>query len=145
MNQNPNNQAENTNIQEQEMISTNLVWQDFVNSVKVTSKINPAAAAEAEMRMYLEEPIINRKSDPLLWWKNREILYPTLSRLAKKYLCVVATSVPSKRVFSKAGQIITERRNRLKTTHLEKNNFSQLQRFYFEIRQAERLSVLFIV
>ncbi|KAI2646804.1 E3 SUMO-protein ligase ZBED1 [Labeo rohita] len=43
-----------------------------------------------------------------------EPVYPRLSKLMAKKLCVVATSVPSERIFSKTGQIISERRSRLK-------------------------------
>ena len=35
------------------------------------------------------------------------------SKLAKKYLGIVATSVPSERLFSQAGQVILDRRARI--------------------------------
>lgn len=74
----------------------------------------------AELRMYLDDAILHRKEDPLIWWKDRQKIYPWLSILARKYLSIVATSVPCERIFSKAGQVITERRNRLKSTNVEK-------------------------
>ncbi|CAH2000785.1 unnamed protein product [Acanthoscelides obtectus] len=108
----------------------NLVWHEFDLSTSTIEKPSPLATAIAEIRMYLEEPNIPRTENPLLWWKSRELLYPTLAPLAKKYLSMVATSVPSERVFSKAGQLITERRNRLKSKHVEKLmflNYNQLE------------------
>lgn len=54
-----------------------------------------------------------------------ENTYPNLSKLAFKYLSIVATSVPSERLFSKAGDILTEKRNRLKGKHLSKLLFLQ--------------------
>ncbi|CAH2013573.1 unnamed protein product [Acanthoscelides obtectus] len=81
----------------------NLVWHEFDLSTSTIEKPSPLATAIAEIRMYLEEPNIPRTENTLLWWKSRELLYPTLAPLAKKYLSMVATSVPSERVFSKAG------------------------------------------
>ena len=40
--------------------------------------------------------------------------FPALSRVARKYLCIPATSASSERTFSTTGLIITEKRNRLK-------------------------------
>lgn len=48
--------------------------------------------------------------DPLLWWKQREAKYPRLAALARRYLSITSTSVPSERVFSKSGWIINKRR-----------------------------------
>jgi len=50
---------------------------------------------------------------PLTWWKSHEKAYPRLSLLARKYLCLNATSTPSERVFSTAGDVIDEKRSRL--------------------------------
>jgi predicted nucleic acid-binding Zn ribbon protein len=36
----------------------------------------------------------------------------------KKRLCVVATSIPCERIFSKAGQILSEKRSRMKSSKL---------------------------
>lgn len=100
---------------------TNMIWQEFDEAVRCqVTTLSPTATAIAEFRLYLEEPYIFRKDNPLEWWKKREMLYPTLAKLARKYLSIVATSVPSERVFSKAGQVITERRNRLKPKYVNK-------------------------
>lgn len=41
-------------------------------------------------------------------------LYPNIAEIFKNYFCSLATSVPCERVFSKAGLLLTKRRNRLK-------------------------------
>ncbi len=75
---------------------------------------NPTADAVMEVQAYLQEPLDAKNEDPLKWWESRVPVYPRLSKLMAKKLCVVATSVPSKRIFSKTGQIISEKRSRLK-------------------------------
>ena len=97
------------------------IWAEFDSKLStVNNKTTPLSAAIIEIRQYAEEPNIGRKDNPLTWWKSREMIYPRLAKLAKKNLSVVATSVPSERVFSKTGQIISERRNRLKPSNVQK-------------------------
>ena len=36
--------------------------------------------------------------------------YTHIAKLAQKYLCVCATSVPAERIFSTSGQIVSNRR-----------------------------------
>ncbi|GFN94710.1 Zinc finger bed domain-containing protein 1-like [Plakobranchus ocellatus] len=67
-----------------------------------------------EMRRYNEESPLKRDADPLAWWRENEALLPKLQVLAKNYLCILATSVPPERLFSKAGELICDRRSCLK-------------------------------
>lgn len=53
---------------------------------------------------------------PLTFWKNYEPGH--LKNIAYKFLCIPATSVPSKRVFSNAGLFMTNRRSSLKPKNL---------------------------
>lgn len=51
--------------------------------------------------------------DPILWWWQKRDRMPVLSNSAKKYLCVQASSTPSERVFSTAGDTVSVERARL--------------------------------
>lgn len=54
------------------------------------------------------------------WWRSHELTYSCVTKLAKTYLAVPATSVPSERVFSKAGEIISAKRSALISENVEK-------------------------
>lgn len=66
-----------------------------------------------EIAVYLGKEILERKQCPLKWWYSHERELPNLSKLAKQYLCIPATSTASERHFSAAGRTITKTRNRL--------------------------------
>nr|CAI5869257.1 unnamed protein product [Callosobruchus analis] len=57
--------------------------------------------------------LLPRSSDPLVWWEENKELFPNVFQIMKRRLGIPATSVPCERVFSKKGQIITDRRSRL--------------------------------
>jgi hypothetical protein len=82
------------------------------------SPLTAREMAESELRIYRRERILKHTAsdpaNPLIWWKNHDTQYPVLSKLAKQFLGVPATSAPSERIFSAAGNIITKKRNRLK-------------------------------
>lgn len=60
--------------------------------------------------LYLSMPLLDEESDPLLWWEHhKNSLFP-LGNFARKYLACPATSVPSERLFSSAGNIISKKR-----------------------------------
>ena len=59
---------------------------------------------------YRNEPLLSEDKNALDWWHSKEKDFPTLARLAKKYLCVPATSTQAERVFSWMGWLLNKRR-----------------------------------
>ncbi|POM75749.1 LOW QUALITY PROTEIN: Hypothetical protein PHPALM_7105 [Phytophthora palmivora] len=51
--------------------------------------------------------------DPLMWWYANHSKYTNLSRLARKWLGAVATSIPSERAFSTSENMLTAKRSSL--------------------------------
>ena len=81
-------------------------------------------SAMKEIENYLNEHKLKEDSDPLQdFWKLKESKYPRLSILAKKYLCVQATSTPSERVFSKMGNVVSKKRNKITPEHTNETIF----------------------
>lgn len=76
-------------------------------------------------------------SNPLLWWKMQQKMLPLLSTLARRILCIPATSAPSERVFSTAGLTIAKCR-----ASLQPQNASDLIFLPFaeeiELRQKQK-------
>lgn len=55
----------------------------------------------------------SKRNDPLLYWKQNEQSKPILAKIARQFLCAPPGSVPSERLFSTAGDIADDKRNRL--------------------------------
>jgi len=65
----------------------------------------------SEVDIYLEEKVELPQVDPIEWWRTYESRFPNLSRMARDYLAIPATSVPSEHCFSIAGNVLTKRRS----------------------------------
>jgi hypothetical protein len=70
----------------------------------------------AQLASEIQQP---QTADPLIWWRENEARFDGLKRLARKYLAIPATSAPSERVFSLAGNICSRRRASLSPDHLD--------------------------
>ena len=70
---------------------------------------------DGDLQKYLGDEPLEIDGYILAWWKDNQRRLPTLSKVARKFLCIPATSVPSERLFSKAGLIITTKRASLDT------------------------------
>nr|CAI5842454.1 unnamed protein product [Callosobruchus analis] len=105
-------------LETQEVLS---VWGEFdkiISNKKPTG--TPLSEALIEINRFLNASHLHKDKNPLLWWKQNQHLYPTLAKLVQDKFCILATSVPCERLFSKAGTIINERRTRLSAKHVQK-------------------------
>ena len=76
-----------------------------------------------EVMSYFGENPIPRDDNPLTWWKDNAIRFPTVAAVAKSYLPIPATSTPSERLFSVAGNIVSKKRVSLTPEHVEMLTF----------------------
>jgi hypothetical protein len=85
--------------------------------------------AKAELRLYLNEDVLLRvvenadgrhiEQNPLEWWKSKASKFPRLAVLARKWLCIPATSAPSERVFSTGNLTVARDRAQLYAANAE--------------------------
>jgi hypothetical protein len=103
-------------------ISDHSPWASLDEILSITPHDNQVTASiiETELSTYLAEGLLPRKEDPFLWWKLNQHRLPTMASMALVYLASPPTSVPSERVFSTAGDIITDHRSRLLPENAEK-------------------------
>ncbi|XP_053374207.1 E3 SUMO-protein ligase ZBED1-like [Mercenaria mercenaria] len=102
-------------------------WFDDVMVTRV-EKTPVSAVIEQEIERYLAS---NRDADDsklslLQWWEKNQYVYPRLAVLAKKYLAIPASSVPSERVFSLAGSLVNKKRSRLNPDLINKLIFLKM-------------------
>jgi len=72
----------------------------------------PLEEAERELHTYESEVSISlQERNSLTWWKACAPTYKYLTKLVKRTLSIAATSVPSERLFSYAGNLISEKRS----------------------------------
>ncbi|XP_058248423.1 E3 SUMO-protein ligase ZBED1-like isoform X2 [Hemibagrus wyckioides] len=81
---------------------------------------NHEPSVACELQSYLESCNLDSEGDPLKWWKEHEKVYPRLSKVAKKYLCILATSSPSERAFSTGRNVVTCLRSSLKPDQVDR-------------------------
>ena len=85
-----------------------------------TSSINDP---QSELERYQKERPLSSNDNPLLWWSRNKNLYPLMSKLALKYLCIQVTSTAAERAFSMLGNILTKKRMLLSDEHVNMLSF----------------------
>ena len=74
---------------------------------------------EAEVDKYFNSPRCHVNTNILKLWKDNEVSYPCLSKMARDILSIMATSVPVERLFSSAALIMTDNRASLSDESLK--------------------------
>lgn len=97
-----------------------LTHKNMKNKSSATTMPLSGSINETEVQMYLSSPVTPIKRDAIEIWEDMKSLFPKLTKVAMIYLPIVATSVPSERLFSEAGATITQQRNRLLGSRLSK-------------------------
>ncbi|XP_077403113.1 E3 SUMO-protein ligase ZBED1-like isoform X4 [Vanacampus margaritifer] len=67
-----------------------------------------------ELTVYLQAADVDSDVNPFDWWRCRQTSFPRVAKLARRYLCIPATSAPSERAFSADGNLVPCHRAALK-------------------------------
>ncbi|XP_033229764.1 zinc finger BED domain-containing protein 1-like [Belonocnema kinseyi] len=78
-----------------------LAERDQRRKLDITDELPP------ELSLFLRNLVISLKTDPIKWWVDNKSSYPLLTSIALRYITIMATSIPSERLFSKAGENMT--------------------------------------
>jgi len=81
-----------------------------LNAAKYSNAVSESSAT-CEATDHLAEPTLSHRQNPLSWWATNRQKYPSVAAVARRLLAVPATSVASEHLFSKAGNVITKKRN----------------------------------
>jgi hypothetical protein len=114
-------QKEKSTVKENEVNKQNpkRIKLDLWGFIKEQQDEPTLSNAAIELDRYLSEPVLeDQNCDIFEWWELNKHRFPTLYKLTLKYLPIPATSVPSERVFSKAGVIKDDLRNRIAPENL---------------------------
>ena len=65
----------------------------------------------SELDIYLGDKLELSQVHPIEWWRTYESQFPNLSHMARDYVAIPATSVPSECCFSIAGSVLTKSRS----------------------------------
>lgn len=89
---------------------------------------NKRQRIESELNKYIDDGLVDLDTigdDPLPWWleqaRSSKNSYPTLTRMAFDLFSIPAMSAECERVFSQAGKVVTDERNRLDAATIEAN------------------------
>ncbi|CAH1634699.1 unnamed protein product [Spodoptera littoralis] len=105
-----------------EQASGSSIWirhEKLLNLNIATSEVPSSGCVPNELKQYLDQPLLERKSDPIKFWVNCRHFTPVLSDIALKYLICQASLVSSERVASMVNLAVPNDRSRLTGEHIK--------------------------
>jgi hypothetical protein len=82
------------------------VLDDLLGVSSTSMDVDPSSVnGETELNAYMRVQQVANDTDPLMWWKQHQQEFPRLSRMARQYLSVPASSASPERLFSSVGLV----------------------------------------
>lgn len=86
----------------------------FLLGATSTQSAEEDNSGKGEFERFKKEAQLHHDENALVWWKTNQERFPVIAKIARQLLCVPATSVPSERIFSTVGLIVSNLRSSLK-------------------------------
>jgi hypothetical protein len=81
--------------------------EQYAEGVQTVDRVS-SVEGEAQLQAYMQVQQVPNDTDPLMWWKQHQQEFPDLTRMARQYLAVPATSASPERFFSRVGLVQTD-------------------------------------
>lgn len=108
---------------EEARTTANPLWSSHDQAVAKSGQVELESLFPNELRLYLQQPLLPRWSDPFVFWEQSKTCMPGLSFIAQKYLCLVGSSVASERLVSSLNDVVSDERSRLTDQHITERVF----------------------
>jgi len=81
-----------------------------------TADLTPSTFVESlnqQLATYTSESIIPRSKCPLSWWADNQRKYPLIAEVARRLLSIPATTINSRRLYTKEAETVMNKRSSL--------------------------------
>ena len=85
--------------------------------VHLTEEHKPESQITVQMKMY--QIVCYPENNILHWWKHHADEFPLLAKLARKVLCIPATSTANEKLFSSANRVLDKRKASLEGENVD--------------------------
>lgn len=110
------------------------IHEEYVAQSMQSSSSSHTGTLPTEFKLYLDQAIVPKSQDPVLYWIKNKSAFPGTYKVALKYLTILGASVSSERTVSLLNNVVTNHRSRLTPDHTNKLVFlSSLDNFYWNI------------
>ena len=97
-----------------------VIFEGMIISTNGSIQLSSDELPSNEIKRYdAKKPESLDQKEPLKWWKMREHRFKYMLQHVKKTLCITASSVPSERLFSSAGNLVKEKRSCLSPENVD--------------------------
>lgn len=103
----------------------NSIWAMHTEKLKKNSDEDELSAGQIppELKLYFNSAVLPLSEDLIKYWQSCKTFSPALMEVALKYCIMMGSSVASERAVSALNNVVTDKRNRLTSRHIDQAVF----------------------